>query len=91
MKKEVHPDKFLYVEEMPNYIVQKINRNPSDAVKYRREEIYDKHGYRHLLTVAVRKGGKTVVTSIWHPKDEPKARKLKELARKKRKLKRRRK
>jgi len=90
---KIHPDDFLYVEETPNYIIQKIRKDPPDAIKYRREEVYDKDGYRHLLTVAVvsrkgKRGGRTVVTSIWHPKDEPKARKLKELAKRKGKLKR---
>lgn len=73
------------IEEKRNYIIEKINEVPSSAkdVKYRRKVVYDKDGYRHILNIAIYKTKnnkrKTLVTSIWHPKEEPKA---KELARK---------
>jgi len=72
----------IKIEEKKNYIVEKIREVPSSAknVKYRRKVIYDKDGYRHILNIAIykTKSGKTktLVTSIWHPKDEPKARRL---------------
>ena len=92
-KYKVHPNDFLYVEETPNYVVQKIRKDPPDAIKYRRKVVYDKHGYRHLLTIAVvsrkgKRGGRTVLTSIWHPKREPKAQDLLRLAKRRGKLKR---
>lgn len=79
-------NKFVKVEETKNYIIQVIRDLKKKPKAYRRKVIYDKDGYRHILNLAIicekkgRKNCKTVATSIWHPKDEPKARKLKEKA-----------
>jgi len=92
-KSNHHPKDFIKVEETKNYIIQVVNQPKGKKVRgYRRKIVYDKHGYRHVLNLAIvceskkdSKTGrkcKTMVTSIWHPKDEPKAKQLKEKAKK---------
>lgn len=59
-----------------NYIVSDYKNPPEKDVKaYRRKVIYDKDGLKHIITVAILKkkgpkGGRTRITSIWHPKKE---------------------
>jgi len=75
----------IKIEVKKNYVIEKLRNAPKGA-KYRRKVVYDKDGYRHILNIAIykTKSGKrkTMVTSIWHPKDEPKAKKLLEKWRK---------
>ncbi len=62
--------------ETDNYVVERLKRIPKSEqknYKWRRKVVYDKHGYRHIINLACR-GGKCVATSIWHPKEEPMAR-----------------
>ena len=83
-------DKYVEVmdiEEKPHYIVVKLRKRPPDTKTYRRKIIKTKEGRERILNVAIRKNGKTVITSIWYPKDDPKAQRLKQLAKKKRILK----
>lgn len=65
-----------------NFVVEDFRNPPKKFIsKYRKKEIIDDEGQRHLATFAVlnkmgqkAKGVKTVMTSMWHPKSEPKAR-----------------
>lgn len=75
--------KVIDIEEKPNYIVVKLREKPRDTKTYRRKIIKTKDGRERILNVAIRKNGKTVVTSIWYPKDDPKAKYLKQLAKEK--------
>lgn len=67
-----------------NYVVEDYKNPPKEEIsKYRRKEIIDKTGQRHLATFAIlnklgqkAKGVKTVMTSMWHPKTEDKAQKI---------------
>jgi hypothetical protein len=63
-----------YEGKTKNYVVEKKEDAPKGA-KYRRKVVYDKNGYKHVLTLA-KVGDKWVVTSVWHPKDEPHAAKV---------------
>lgn len=64
-----------------NYVVEDFKSPPKEFIsKYRRKEIIDNEGERHLATFAIlnkkgqeAEGRKTVLTSMWHPKSEPKA------------------
>jgi len=67
--KEYEPGK-EYVKE---YITEK---DPKGVSKWRRKVVYDKNGYKHVLTIAIKSNGKTEATSILHPKEEPKAKKV---------------
>jgi len=77
------------VEETENYVIERFEPpEEKSAVKYRRKVVYDKQGYRHLLTIAIlprkgERGGRTIVTSIWHPKEEPRAKTIIETAKRK--------
>lgn len=60
----------------PNYVVEDL-RSPSKklVLRYRRKVVVDKQGRRHILNVAILRksgprGGRTRVTSVWHPKGE---------------------
>ena len=72
------------IETTKNYVVEDYRNPPKELVsKYRRKEIIDKEGERHLATFAIlnklgkkAKGVKTIMTSMWHPKSEPKAQML---------------
>jgi len=71
-------DKPLFVAITRHYVVEKFRKKPKDAMEYRTKVIYDKHGYRHVAKIAIVKheGPRhehTVLTSLWHPKKEPKA------------------
>lgn len=56
--------------EKRNYIVEDLRDPPrSQVLRYRRKRQGD-----HLINIAVLRSGKSVATSIWHPKDESKAR-----------------
>ena len=62
--------------ETENYVVERLKEIPKSQRKFyqwRRKVIYDKDGYKHVITLACR-GGKCVATSIWHEKGEPMAR-----------------
>lgn len=58
-------------EEKPNYIVEDYKNPPKkDVIKYRRKRVGD-----HIITIAVLRkkgprGGRTKITSLWHPKGE---------------------
>lgn len=66
--------KVIGIENKPNYVVEDFKNPPEDEViGYRRKRVDG-----HLLTLAILKdkgprGGRTVVTSVWHPKTEKKA------------------
>lgn len=81
-KKERKPIK---IEHTKNYVVEDYKNPPAkDVVAYRRKKVDG-----HVLTLAVLKkkgprGGRTVVTSIWHPKTEKNRRASKGGRRKKR-------
>lgn len=69
------------IEATKNYVIEDFKNPPKEFIsKYRRKEIIDKEGQRHLATFAIlnklgqkAKGVKTMMTSMWHPKSEPKA------------------
>ena len=85
---------YLFEQEMKaekvvvtkNYVVEDFKNPPKEHIeKYRRKEIIDNEGKRHLATFAIlnkkgreAEGVKTVMTSMWHPKDEEKAKELAE-------------
>lgn len=70
-RKERKPIK---IEHTENYVVEDYKNPPAkDVVAYRRKKVDG-----HVLTLAILKkkgprGGRTVVTSIWHPKTEKKS------------------
>ncbi len=63
-----------------NYVVEDFENPPQEYIeKYRRKEIIDREGHRHLATFAIlnkegqeAEGVKTIMTSMWHPKTEDK-------------------
>lgn len=58
--------KIIGVEQTKNYVVEDYKNPPkSQVAKWRRKEVGG-----HILNIAVLKNGKTVVTSVWHPKTE---------------------
>lgn len=65
--------KTIKIEHTKNYVVEDYKNPPKkDVVAYRRKKVDG-----HVLTLAILKkkgprGGRTVVTSIWHPKTEKK-------------------
>ncbi len=79
MAKKTSSRKVIKVEETPNYVVEDYKNPPKKQVL----------GYRtvktpsgHLVRVAILRkkgprGGRTTVTSVWHPKKEWKAEKSK--------------
>lgn len=70
---KVAEEKREYEGKTDNYVVERVSNAPKDA-DYRRKVVYDKDGYKHILTLA-KVDGKWKVTSIWHEKSEPHARK----------------
>ncbi|MGB9886904.1 MAG: hypothetical protein ACPLRW_07905 [Moorellales bacterium] len=64
--------KIIKVEQKPNYVVEDYKNPPEkDIIGYRR--VKTKSG--HIINVAILKkkgprGGRTVATSLWHPKSE---------------------
>lgn len=61
-----------------NYVIVEFKNPPEkDIKKWRTKEIYSKkHKARILLKVAILKNGDTKVTSIWYPKDIPRAKEI---------------
>lgn len=64
------------VEVSKNYIIQDLKDRPpeSEIETYRRKITYDKDGNKHIINLAILKGGGTKATSIWHTKKEGSAR-----------------
>ena len=58
----------------PNYVVEDLRNPPKDQIAgYRRKKVGG-----HVLTLAILRragprGGRTIVTSVWHPKGEKEA------------------
>lgn len=74
-KKTSSPRKVIKTVTKPNYVVEDLKNPPKSQIQgYRR--VKTKSG--HIINVAILKkkgprGGRTVATSIWHPKKEWKA------------------
>jgi len=74
--------KVLKIEEKPNYVIEDYKNPPKkNIIGWRRKKIKDKDGYEHIINLAIVKDPKTgktktVATSLWHSKKEPKAKKL---------------
>ena len=71
-------DKVDKVEVSRNYIIQDLKDRPpeSEISTYRRKVVFDKQGNKHIITLAIKKGGGTKATSIWHTKKEGSARSM---------------
>jgi hypothetical protein len=71
-------DKVEKVEVSKGYIIQDLKDRPpeSEISTYRRKIIFDKDGNKHIITLAILKGGGTKATSIWHTKKEGSARSM---------------
>jgi len=69
------PPETKFEGKTKNYVVSEKNKPiaPEKGV-WRRKVVYDKHGYKHVVTLNCYKG-KCTVTSIWHEKQEPHAKK----------------
>jgi hypothetical protein len=69
-------EKVSKVEVSKNYIIQDLKDRPpeEDIETYRRKVTYDKDGNKHIINLAILKGGGTKATSIWHTKKEGSAR-----------------
>jgi len=69
-------EKVEKVEVSKNYIIQDLKDRPpeSEIETYRRKITYDKDGNKHIINLAILKGGGTKATSIWHTKKEDSAR-----------------
>ena len=69
-------EKVSKVEVSKNYIIQDLKDRPpeEDIETYRRKITYDKDGNKHIINLAILKGGGTKATSIWHTKKEGSAR-----------------
>lgn len=69
------PRKAIKIEKKPNYVVEDYRNPPKNKIAgYRRKKLAS----GHILNLAIMKGtspkgGKTVVTSVWHPKTEKKS------------------
>lgn len=86
-KKKRRVRKVLKVIETPHYVVEDYKNPPKKKIlRIRNKKIKDKHGYEHIIKIAFLKSGKSVPLSLWHPKEEPKAQKLKSKAKKRGKL-----
>jgi len=61
-----------------NYVIVEFKNPPEKEVKkWRTKEIYSKkHKCKILLKIAILKDGKTKLTSIWYPKDNPRAKEI---------------
>jgi hypothetical protein len=66
------------VEVSKNYIIQDLKDRPpeSEISTYRRKVVFDKQGNKHIITLAIKRGGGTKATSIWHTKKEGSARSM---------------
>ena len=75
---EALADKTEKVEVSRNYIIQDLKDRPpeSDIETYRRKVVLDKQGNKHIINLAILKGGGTKATSIWHTKKEGSARSM---------------
>jgi hypothetical protein len=71
-------DKVDKVEVSKNYIIQDLKDRPpeSEIATYRRKVVLDKDGNKHIINLAILKGGGTKATSIWHTKKESSARSM---------------
>jgi hypothetical protein len=71
-------DKVEKVEVSKNYIIQDLKDRPpeNNISTYRRKVTYDKDGNKHIINLAILKGGGTKATSIWHTKKEGSARSM---------------
>ena len=69
-------DKVEKVEVSKGYIIQDLKDRPpeSEISTYRRKVVFDKDGNKHIINLAILKGGGTKATSIWHTKKEGSAR-----------------
>src|ERR1035437_9263833 len=74
----VPADKVSKVEVSKNYIIQDLKDRPpeEDIATYRRKVNYDKDGNKHIINLAILKGGGTKATSIWHTKKEGSAKSM---------------
>ena len=65
-------NKVSKVEVSKNYIIQDLKDRPpeEDIEAYRRKITYDKDGNKHIINLAILKGGGTKATSVWHTKKE---------------------
>ena len=76
------PSKVIGITKTKNYTIEEYKNPPKKyIIGWRRKKIKDKDGYEHIINLALVKDPKTgkiktVRTSIWHPKEEPKAKKL---------------
>ena len=74
------------IVDKPNFVVEDFRNPPKkNIIGWRRKKIKDKDGYEHIINLAIIKDPKTgktktVATSLWHSKEEPKAKKLEKLA-----------
>lgn len=64
------------IEVSRGYIIQDLKDRPpeSEISTYRRKVVFDKDGNKHIINLAILKGGGTKATSIWHTKKEGSAR-----------------
>ncbi len=71
-------NKVSKVEVSKNYIIQDLKDRPpeEDIEAYRRKITYDKDGNKHIINLAILKGGGTKATSVWHTKKEGSARSM---------------
>ena len=71
-------DKVKKIAVTKNFIVEDLKDKPikSEIKGYCRKVIFDKGGTRHLINIALLKGGGTKATSVWHPKKEGSARSM---------------
>lgn len=72
------------IEQSKNYVIEDYKNPPKEFIsRWRRKTITDKSGTRHLGTIAFLNkkgrqaiGRKSIMTSLWHPKSENKAKTL---------------